>query len=50
MPFSPEDIPRNSYEYTHKLGDWAGQNGYDGILAPSARNPDGANLISFGGF
>ena len=26
------------------------ENGYDGILAPSARNPDGANLISFGGF
>lgn len=50
MPFTLEDITGNNYEYTHKLGDWASQNGYDGILAPSARNPDGANLISFGGF
>ncbi|WP_175962281.1 RES family NAD+ phosphorylase [Burkholderia pyrrocinia] len=50
MPFSLEDITGNGYEYTHKLGDWASQNGYDGILAPSARNSDGVNLISFGGF
>ncbi|WP_460148357.1 hypothetical protein [Pseudomonas sp. S2_A02] len=32
------------------MGAWAKTNGYDGILAPSARNPTGSNLISFAGF
>ena len=43
------DITGDSYDVTHKLGDWAIDNGYDGILAPSARNATGSNLISFGG-
>jgi RHS-family protein len=36
-------------DVTHKLGDWAIENGYDGILAPSARNATGTNLIGFNG-
>ncbi|MBP8170781.1 MAG: RHS domain-containing protein [Pseudomonas sp.] len=47
---SLRDITGSKYNTTHKIGDWAKNNGYDGILAPSARNPTGANLISFGGF
>ncbi|SFP08126.1 RHS repeat-associated core domain-containing protein [Ectopseudomonas composti] len=47
---SLRDITGSKYNVTHKIGDWAKSNGYDGILAPSARNPTGANLISFGGF
>ena len=38
------------YSVTHQVGTWAKAQGYDGILAPSARNPTGTNLISFGGF
>ncbi|MGI0505443.1 RES family NAD+ phosphorylase [Burkholderia cepacia] len=45
-----EDITGDSYTKTHELGDMAIREGYDGILAPSARNPDGANLISFAGW
>jgi RES domain-containing protein len=44
------DLNGNDYAKTHELGDWALSNGYDGILAPSARNLTGSNLISFGGF
>lgn len=43
------DITGDSYDVTHKLGDWAIENGYDGILAPSARNATGTNLIGFNG-
>ncbi|KVS67639.1 hypothetical protein WK41_21860 [Burkholderia cepacia] len=45
-----EDITGDIYTKTHELGDMAIREGYDGILAPSARNPDGANLISFAGW
>lgn len=45
-----DDITGNNYTATHKIGDWAIENGYDGILAPSARNPTGTNIIGFGGF
>lgn len=41
------DISGDSYAATQRLGDWAKTNGYDGILAPSARNPGGSNLIIF---
>mgnify|MGYP003609570267 CR=1 FL=1 len=44
------DISGNNYDATHKIGDWAIKNGYDGILAPSARNLTGTNLIGFTGF
>ena len=43
------DIVGDDYDVTHKLGDWAIENGYDGILAPSARNATGTNLIGFNG-
>lgn len=38
------------YDVTHKIGKFAEEAGFNGILAPSARNPGGANLIVFGGF
>jgi len=48
------DLTRTSgadkYAITHQVGSWAKAQGYDGILAPSARNPTGTNLISLGGF
>ena len=47
---SLKDITGDSYDVTHQIGSWAKGAGYDGILAPSARNPTGSNLISFSGF
>ena len=44
---SLEDITGNSYAKTHAVGDWARANGFDGILAPSARNIGGSNLVIF---
>ncbi|WP_080062355.1 RHS repeat-associated core domain-containing protein [Serratia sp. FGI94] len=44
------DLTSNDYTITHQIGHWAKTQGYDGILAPSARNPTGSNLISFLGF
>ena len=44
-----DDITGDSYDFTHKIGDFAIENGYDGILAPSARNMGGSNIIIFGG-
>jgi len=38
------DIAGNSYEKTKQIGTWARANGYDGILAPSARS-NGSNLV-----
>lgn len=46
---SLDDLTGDSYDITHKIGDSAIENGFDGILAPSARNPGGANIISFKG-
>jgi hypothetical protein len=34
---------------THKLGDFALQNGYDGLVVPSARNVGGVNIVVFKG-
>ena len=45
-----EDITSNNYTTTQRIGDWARQNGYNGILAPSARNSSGGNLVVFDGF
>ena len=42
-----EQITGDSYLYTHRLGDFASSNGYDGILAPSARRVGGSNLVIF---
>ncbi|MCU5771727.1 RES family NAD+ phosphorylase [Erwiniaceae bacterium BAC15a-03b] len=47
---SLNDITGNKYDITHQIGSWVKEQGYDGILAPSARNPTGSNLISFFGF
>ncbi|WP_041931541.1 RHS repeat-associated core domain-containing protein [Pseudomonas poae] len=47
---SLKSITGDKYTETHQIGSWAKANGYDGILAPSARNPTGSNLISFAGF
>ncbi|WMJ75637.1 RES domain-containing protein [Cytophagaceae bacterium ABcell3] len=44
-----KEITGNDYTSTQKIGDWAIKNGYDGILAPSARNATGTNLIGFTG-
>lgn len=38
------------YDITHEIGRSAKEMGYKGIVAPSARNPGGANVIVFGGF
>ena len=42
-------VKSKDYSKTQALGDWAKAHGYDGILAPSARNATGSNLIGFGG-
>ena len=46
---SLDDITGDSYKHTHRIGDWAAQNGYNGIIAPSARFAGRANLVIFGG-
>jgi len=43
------DIIGDTYDVTHRLGDFAAKNRYDEILAPSARNKTGTNLIGFAG-
>jgi len=49
MGVSLEDITRTEgplkYQNTQKIGKWAKENGYDGILAPSARHNGGANIV-----
>ncbi|WP_250465112.1 RES domain-containing protein, partial [Microbulbifer litoralis] len=47
---SLEDITGNRYEVTQAVGRYAKDNGFEGVLAPSARDPSGANLISFSGY
>ena len=48
---SLDDIiaPSGNYDVTHKLGDFAKSNGFDGILAPSAQDIGGNNIIIFNG-
>ena len=41
---------QGSYKLTNEIGTLANESGFDGIIAPSARNPSGANVIVFGGF
>lgn len=43
------DITSNDYTKTHELGRFAKDNGFNAILAPSARNLDGSNLVVFEG-
>lgn len=44
---SYESITGNDYSYTHMIGRFAQSNGYDGIIAPSARQPGGVNVVVF---
>ena len=43
-----EEITAEDYSLTQELGAWAQKQGYEGILAPSARNSGGSNVIVFG--
>ncbi|MFA8391348.1 RES family NAD+ phosphorylase [Burkholderia ubonensis] len=36
-----------SYDATQRISNWARQQGYQAILAPSAQNSSGVNLVSF---
>nr|WP_232472031.1 RES family NAD+ phosphorylase [Vibrio gazogenes] len=41
-----EDITNGSdYSKTQAIGKWAKEHGYDGILAPSARDSEGSNIV-----
>ena len=44
-----DDITGNNYDITQDIARWARRNGFDGIIAPSARNPGGSNLVVFFG-
>jgi RES domain-containing protein len=41
------DLVSESYDLTHRLGQYAVENKYSGIIAPSARSTGGVNLIIF---
>lgn len=45
LGISLKDITSDSYDVTHKLGSYAKENGFEAILAPSARNNGGTNVI-----
>ena len=46
MNITKDDITmKRNYSITHKIGMWAKDKGYDGILAPSARDKSGFNLV-----
>jgi RES domain-containing protein len=47
MGITENDLVGNSYKTTQSIGSAARENGYDGILAPSARDKQGSNLIIF---
>ena len=36
-----------AYSHTQRISEWAREQGYNGILAPSAQNKSGTNLITF---
>ena len=45
-----QESGKTKYNIPQEIGDSAIANGFDGILAPSARDIGGANIISFKGF
>ena len=49
LKVSLEDLVGESYEITHSIGRYAYNNGYNGIIAPSARADGGVNVILFDG-
>lgn len=44
-----DDIIGENYDVTHLIGRYAYDNGYNGIIAPSARADGGVNIILFSG-
>lgn len=42
---SYKDIISDDYTKTQQIGAWAKENGFDSILAPSARNINGSNIV-----
>ncbi|MDF2588006.1 MAG: hypothetical protein K0S41_1847 [Anaerocolumna sp.] len=44
-----DDIIGNNYDVTHKIGEYAKKNGYNGIIVPSARADGGLNIFLFDG-
>lgn len=47
LGISLESIVGESYDVTHAIGQYAYSNGYNGIIAPSARADGGINIILF---
>ena len=47
LGISLESIVGEGYDVTHAIGRYAYSNGYDGIIAPSARADGGINIILF---
>ena len=47
LGISLESILGESYDVTHSIGRYAYSNGYNGIIAPSARADGGVNIILF---
>lgn len=42
-----KQIAKDGYTDTQAIGSWARKNGYDGIIAPSARDKNGINIVIF---
>lgn len=51
LGLDPRDLTElkgaNQYELTQAIGDAARENGFDGIIAPSAAKEGGINIITF---
>lgn len=47
LGISLDSIVGNSYDVTHDVGRYAYYNGYNGLIAPSARADGGVNIILF---
>lgn len=45
MGVTLKEITSDGYNVTHKLGQYAKKNGYEAIIAPSARNKGGTNVV-----
>ena len=44
---SLENITGDLYPLTHRVGDMAYANGYNGLIVPSARREGGVNIVIF---
>ena len=45
MGVTIKEITSDSYNVTHELGQYAKENGYEAIIAPSARSKGGTNVV-----